>query len=223
MMISLKKYFYNGILLGAFTLLGCSDEDAGNKEATAESLNTEQLISSENDVNTSKVEKKLSVNDTEIAYEMCVSLLTDYYKAVWNGSNIELNTFIKNENLKHYLQKKIQEQSHLYSAFNDKVQNVEIGAWETEFVDDTDGGYLYLKIPADIKKSIGGFGEVNEFLVRSLNGSLVIVDWYNGSKDSYDFLVRGENITIDDPNIWNDSEWVKVINNKQNDFSGTTR
>ena len=154
---------------------------------------------------------------------MCVSLLTDYYKAVWNGSNIELDAFIGNENLKQYLQKKIQSQSDLYSAFNDKVQNVEIGAWETEFVDDTNGGYLYLKIPADIKKSIGGFGEVTEFLVRSLNGSLVIVDWYNGSKDSYDFLVRGENITIDDPNIWNDSEWVKVINNKQNDFSGTTR
>lgn len=221
--MSLKKYFYSVILLGTFALSGCSDEGGGSKETNAESLGTEQSISSENDVNTSKLEKKLSVNDTETALEMCVSLLTDYYKAVWNGSNIELDAFIGNENLKQYLQKKLQSQSDLYLAFNDKVQTVDIDAWESEFIDDTNGGYLYLKIPADIKKYTGGFGEVHEFLIRNLNGSLAIVDWYNGSKDSYDFQVRGENVDIDDPDIWNDSEWVKNINNNQNAFSGTTR
>lgn len=73
---------------------------------------------------------------------MCVSLLTDYYKAIQNSSNIELDTFIENENLEQYVQKKIQTQSDLYSAFDDKVQNTEIGTWETKFIDDADGGYL---------------------------------------------------------------------------------
>jgi len=154
---------------------------------------------------------------------MCVRALTDYYKAVWNGSDIELNTFIDNEYLKQYTQNKIQFQYDVYGKFNDKVQNIEINAWEVESTDDVDGGFLNLKLPAEIKKTVGSYGEVTEFLVRNVNGKLVIVDWYTGSKDSYDFMVRGENLTIDNPNIWNDSEWVKKLNSKQIEFSGTIR
>ena len=32
-----------------------------------------------------------------------------------------------------------------------------------------------------------------------------------GAKHSCDFLVRGENLTIDNPNIWNDNEWGKSL------------
>ena len=80
--------------------------------------------------------------------------------------------------------------------------------------------YTYL---CTLNSITGGYGEGTEFLVRNVNGKLVIVDWYNGGKDSYDFMVRGENLTIDNPNIWNDSEWVKKLNSKQNEFSGSTR
>ena len=73
--------------------------------------------------------------------------------------------------------------------------------------------------PAHIKFDYdGGFGEVHEFLVSNVNGKLVIADWYNGGKDSYDFQVRGENETIDNPNIWNDQEWVNNLFIKQNDY-----
>ena len=153
---------------------------------------------------------------------MCVRALTDYYKAVWNGSDIELDTFIDNEYLKQYTQKKIQSQSDLYGE-NNQVKNIDIGAWEVEYTDDADGGYLYLNLPVEINKFVGSYGEGTEFLVRNVNGKLVIVDWYTGGKDSYDFMVRGENLTIDNPNIWNDSEWVKKLNSKQNEFSGSTR
>lgn len=151
-----------------------------------------------------KNEGELSELDFETAYEMCVRALTDYFKAVWNGSDIELDTFIDNENLKQYTQKKIQSQYDVYAQFNDKVQNVEIGAWEVEYTDDVDGGFLYLKLPVEINKTVGSRGEVTEFLVRNVNGKLVIVDWYTGTKDGYDFMVRGENLTIDNPNIWNE-------------------
>ncbi|WP_198530553.1 hypothetical protein [Bacillus sp. LL01] len=46
-------------------------------------------------------EDELSELDFETAYEMCVWVLTDYYKAVWNGSDIILDSFIDNDNLKH--------------------------------------------------------------------------------------------------------------------------
>ena len=170
-----------------------------------------------------KNEGELSIQDFETAFEMCERALTDYYKGVWNGTSIELDTFIDNENLKQYTQKKIQSQYDVYAQFNNKVQNIRIGAWEAEYTDELDGGFLYLKLPVEINKTVGSYGEVTEFLLRNLNGKLVIVDWYTGAKDSYDFLVRGENLTIDNPNIWNDSKWVKNLNNKQVEFSGLSR
>ena len=151
-------------------------------------------------------------------------MLTDYYKAVWNGSDIELGAF--NENLKQYTQNKIQYQFDLYLTHNltdNLVKSVDIGTREVEYTDDVDGGFLYLNLPAEIKKTLGSYGEQTEFLVRNVNGKLVIVDWYTGAKDSYDFMVRGENLTIDNPNIWDDSEFVKKLNSKQGEFSGSIR
>lgn len=158
-----------------------------------------------------KNEKELSNSDIETAYEMCVAALTDYYKAVWNGTDIDLDTYIENENLKQYTQKKVDSQYDVYGGFNDPVQDVVIGAWEAEFTDDEAGGMLYLQLPAEVKKTVGSRGEVTEFLVRNINGKLVIVDWYTFAKDSYDFTVRGENETIDNPDIWNDREWVRKL------------
>lgn len=156
-------------------------------------------------------EKELSNADIETAYEMSVVALTDYYKAVWNGTDIDLDAFIENENLKQYMQQKVQSQHDVYGHLDGKVKNIEISdAWEAEFTDDADGGFLYLHLPAAITKYHGGgYGEGTEFLIRNVDGKLVIVDWYTGGKDTYDFIVRGENETIDDPDIWNDEEWVK--------------
>jgi hypothetical protein len=81
-----------------------------------------------------------------------------------------LDTFIENENLKQYTQKKIQSQYDVNAQFNEKVQNIEIGAWEVGFTDDVDGGFLYLKLPVEIHKTVGSRGEVTEFLVRNVNG-----------------------------------------------------
>lgn len=222
------------IIIGIL-LVGCSETNSNNEKNTPvvsvnNAVNTETQPSTEqNGLQDSprylpENEGELSLQDSDTAYEMCVKALTDYYKAVWNGEDIELDTFIDNESLEQYMQKKIQSQFDLHSAYyNDKVQNIEISSSEVEFTDDADGGVLYLKLPAEIKYTVGSFGEATEFLVRNINGKLVIVDWYDGGKDSYDFLVRGENQTIDNPNVWNDSEWVKELNRKQNEFSGSTR
>ena len=227
------------IIIGIL-LVGCSQDktNANNEKNTPvvsedsrtdSAINTEITPSTEENVlqdspgYVAKNEGELSIQDSETAYEMCARALTDYYKAVWNGSDIELDTFIDNQYLKHYTQKKIQSQYDLYGNFNDKVQNIEIGSWEVEYTDDVDGGFLYLHLPVEIIKTVGSYGEGTEFLVRNVNGKLVIVDWYNGAKDSYDFMVRGENLTIDNPNIWNDSDWVKKLNSKQIEFSGSTR
>ncbi|MCM3711544.1 hypothetical protein [Sporosarcina luteola] len=151
----------------------------------------------------------VSEKDIETAYDMCVTALTDYYKAVWNGSAIDLDSFIENENLKQYINKKVQSEYDRYGGFNDPVKDVEIGDWEAKNTEDANGGFLYLHVPVMVNKDVGSYGEATEFLVRNVNGKLVIVDWYTGGKDTYDFIVRGENETIDNPDTWNDQEWVK--------------
>ncbi|MGE7272426.1 hypothetical protein ACQKK5_13330 [Brevibacillus panacihumi] len=221
----MTKFMMFFIAMG-LVLVGCSNQDKANENnekntnsSANHAINTENTPSTEQSglqdsaEDAAKNEGELSVQDTETAYEMCARALNDYYKAVWNGSVIELDAFIDNDNLKQYTQKKIESQYavHVKNKQTDKVQNIEIGAWEVKYTDDVDGGFLYLKIPVQIHMDVGSYGEVTEFLVRNANGKLVIVDWYTGAKDSYDFTVRGENQTIDNPNIWNDSEWVKSV------------
>ena len=77
-------------------------------------LSTERNVLQDSPGYVAKNERGLSIQDSETAYEMCVRVLTDYYKAVWNGSDIELGSFIDNENLKQYSQKKIQYQFDLH-------------------------------------------------------------------------------------------------------------
>jgi hypothetical protein len=233
------KFAY--LLVVLFTLSSCVNDNTNVREkkspVVSEGSSTDSAINTDNSPKTeqnvlqdspeyiAKNDGELSDHDYETAYEMSVRALTDYYKAVWNGSDIDLDTFIDNEYLKQYTKKKIQYQydTHVENNLTDKVQNIEVGAWEVEYTDDVDGGFLYLKLPVQINMTVGSYGEVTEFLVRNVNGKLVITDWYTGTKDSYDFLVRGENLTIDNPNIWNDSEWVKKLNSKQIQFSGSTR
>ncbi|USG64244.1 hypothetical protein NDK47_19080 [Brevibacillus ruminantium] len=184
-------------------------EDSGKDSVlnTEISPSTEQNERQNSPDYLAKNESVLSESDIETAYEMCVNALTDYYKAVWNGTNIELDAFIENDNLKQYTLKKILSQYDVYkNVTENSVQDIVIGAWEAEFTNNEDGGFLYLKLPVEIIKSVGSYGEVTEFLVRNVNGKLVIVDWYTGAKDSYDFLTRGENLTIDNPKVWDKSE-----------------
>lgn len=192
-----------------------SEENAINNVSTS---STERNYSPEY---LAKKNDELSMKDSETAYEMCVKALTEFYKATRNGTNFELDTFIENKNLRQYILYKIQYLSDLHSKYGfDKVEKIDVGEWEVEYTDDENGGFLYYKLPVDIKNtSVGSRGEVAEILVRNINGKLVIVDWYTGTKDGYDFMVRGENLTIDNPDIWNDREWVQQLNQKQLEFA----
>ena len=147
----------------------------------------------------------LSVRDFESAYAMCVSALTAYYKAIWNGSDFDVNTYFDNDNLKQYMQTKINSQHELFlqNALTDNiVTGLKTNVEKTELYDE--GDFLYLKINAEVIKDVGSYAEPTEFLIQNSRGNLVIVDWYTGGKDSYDSMIRGEDLVIDNPEIWND-------------------
>ena len=221
-----------------FLIAACEEstlnEEAVTAEVTVENKESEAFaeIESSNEMTVvqdspeylAKNINDLSLEDANTAYALCMTALTDYYKAIWNGIEIDLSSYIQNENLKRYTEKKIQYQMgrHQDSSDNpvESVGNQEV-KWEVEFYEDEDGGFLYLHVPVEVKRQLGGRGEATEFLIRNVNGKLVIVDWYTGSKDSYDFSVRGENITVNDPNIWNNEEWVQRLEKRQTEFSGS--
>ncbi|GAV14767.1 hypothetical protein [Paenibacillus sp. NAIST15-1] len=155
----------------------------------------------------------LSVWDYKTAYEMCEGALSAYYKAIWNGTDINLDAFFDNKSLKQYMQKKVTSQQELFrknKLTDNLVTDIDVGARKVELVGE-DNPYFYFKLDTRVKKDVGSFAEPTEFLVQNLNGRLVITDWYSSGKDSYDSMVRGENQTIDNPDIWNNNEWVKKL------------
>ncbi|MHA7582266.1 hypothetical protein ACX12E_18040 [Paenibacillus vandeheii] len=206
-------------LLILFTLSACQQTNTSTNEDNTDK-NTEISPSTKGDLLKvsseflAQNESDLSAWDFETAYKMCSAALSEYYKAIWNGSDIDLDTYIANENLKQYTQKKVASQYDLFlknKLTYNQVTNVDIGARQVDYVGG-DKSFFYLKLDASVHKDIGNFAEPTEFLVQSLNGKLVIVDWYTNSKDSYDSTVRGENEAINNPDIWNNGEWVRKIN-----------
>jgi hypothetical protein len=206
-------------LLILFTLSACQQTNTStNEDNTAK--NTEILPNTKGDLLKvsseflAQNESDLSAWDFETAYKMCATALSEYYKAIWNGSDIDLDTYIANENLKQYTQKKVASQYDLFlknKLTYNQVTSVDIGTRQVDYVGG-DKSFFYLKLDASVHKDIGNFAEPTEFLVQSLNGKLVIVDWYTNSKDSYDSTVRGESEAINNPDIWNNGEWVRKIN-----------
>ncbi|WP_408891956.1 hypothetical protein [Paenibacillus taichungensis] len=186
--------------------------DINNAENTRVSPVTKGNSSKDSSYFLAKDESGLTASDFETAYKMCTDALSEYYRAIWNGSDIELDTYIDNENLKQYTQKKITSQYDLFLKNNlthNLVTGVDVDAAEVKYVG-VGKNFFYLKLDAQVKKDVGSFAEPTEFLVQSANGKLVIVDWYTNAKDSYDFTVRGENQTINNPDIWNN---IDVIGN----------
>ncbi|WP_148275272.1 hypothetical protein [Desulfosporosinus meridiei] len=75
-------------------------------------------------------------------------------------------------------------------------------------------GYAFIDMTVDVKQDVGGFGELHQFIISNREEKLSISDWYSksaGNASYLDGIVRGEISKIDDPNIWNDKEWVDVI------------
>lgn len=197
--------------------LGLKEQQTQSADALSRANNDNNAIrNSESEPSTvflAKNEQSLSVQDYETAYKMTTTALSQYYKAIWNNAGFDADAFFLNENLKQYTNKKIKDQYDLalkHDLTSNIVTNVEFETDEVKLVDDTNQ-YLYLKLKAAIQHDVGGYGEVTEFLVQNQDGKLVIVDWYCGAKDSYDMSVRGVGEVINNPNIWDDREWIDQI------------
>ncbi|SEK78198.1 hypothetical protein SAMN05518856_104328 [Paenibacillus sp. OK003] len=88
---------------------------------------------------------------------MCAQALSEYYKAIWNGTDIDLDTYIDNENLKQYTHNKITSQYGLFlknKLTYNQVTGVDIGVEKVEYVEG-DKRFFYFKLDAHVKKECG--------------------------------------------------------------------
>lgn len=91
----LKKYFYISLLLGAFALSGCADDEVDNKEMTEESSLTKQSKANNTEVNAAKTKEA-----TPIPLNFTQEQKEDYYQkyiAVIEDMNEEHNAELKLE------------------------------------------------------------------------------------------------------------------------------
>jgi len=91
----LKKYLYISILLGAFTLSGCTDGEDDNKEITEESLAKEQSTTINKVSNTAKTEEvapiplKLTQEQKEEYYQKYVAIIDNINSEYDNDYELE--------------------------------------------------------------------------------------------------------------------------------------
>ncbi|WP_427181597.1 hypothetical protein [Paenibacillus sp. TC-CSREp1] len=225
----MKRVYLLFILVIVFTLSACQETDLNmgiSEESTAvaagdnhtENDEVSDSLLSENKSNDSSnfltIEpNNLSTLDFEKAYKLCTEALSEYYKSIWNGIQMDVSKYIDNPNLKQFTEKKITSQYNLFRKNNltsNQIKEIKIGAEKVDYVEGNNR-FFYLKLNARITKDVGSYAEPTEFLVQNLNGKLVIADWYTSGKDSYDSTVRGENQNINNPYIWNEKEWVNKI------------
>lgn len=200
-------------LLLLLTLSACDNDATSNSESNIPVAGEHTIAKSPSGF-LAKDEAELSVLDFETSYAMCAQALSEYYKAIWNGTEMDLDAYIDNANLKQYMQKKIAAQYDLFHKNNltdDLVISVDVGARTADYVEG-ESSFFYLLLDVRINKEVGSYGEPTVFLVQNLNGKLVLADWYTNAKDSYDSIARGEKQTIDNPEIWNDEDWIKTLN-----------
>jgi len=144
--------------------------------------------------------------------EIAIEALGEYYSAIWNGEPMRLSNYITNKNLQNYMQTKI---NTLYSENVDHqithAVDIDVYDYTITLMEDGQGEYFIVELFADIISGTRSYGDETHMLLRKLNNQFVIVDWYNTAKDSYDFIVRGENENVFNASLWDDIDWVNSL------------
>jgi len=149
---------------------------------------------------------KLQQGDVDKATEMCESLMRDSYAAKKKSVSVDLTRYIIDPNLLKYSEFKLKQE-----AYNQIITHVDVSIAKEE-VHDT---YLYLKLAARVYNDIGGHsGETMEFVVKNVNGRLVVTDWGAlggpATFSEFDFMHRRQ-WPITNPTIWEDPAKVKAL------------
>lgn len=127
---------------------------------------------------------EVSCYDFETAYVMCTQALIECSEAYASGENIDFSKYIKDKNLTKYMKEKIKSDHHY-----DEMNLVSA----TGLCDyDINNDMIYFSIGrAMVDDNHYGSYSYTNFIVKNSNGRLVIAEWYDGDKFSFDYSARG--------------------------------
>lgn len=151
----------------------------------------------------------LEYADFDRVYLLCKLFLTEFYNATTINETMNVEPYINNDNLKEYILQKVETGMQISA---NKIEDLIFGVKDIEW--HLNEGYVFIELIVDIEQEIGGFGEGHQFLISNKDGRLLISDWYSksaGSVSHLDGIIRGHITKIDNPNIWDDEEWVNNI------------
>lgn len=154
--------------------------------------------------------------DDKTIVEFGKAFIDLYNGAVANQEKVSFEKYISNENLLKFTDKMLeltQKQDLLgKNIINYGLKN-EFEQVELEYIQDN---LCYMGVPFKFK----GSGMRGSLLITSENKSLKLVDLYFGSKDGIDTFSTGHHSIrkVENPNLWNDKEWVRGVFDKLEDF-----
>jgi hypothetical protein len=153
---------------------------------------------------TARKDAGLTPEDLAQSLEMCQQLLRDYYLSKDDPGLIEFERYIVDENLMKYSKAKVKKE-----AQNLNIIAIDISLVNAELEDD---GY-FISLNAVVKQSGDSrFGEGTHFLVKNVDGRLVVADWFteHGTVSFFDLQHRG-NCGVTNPTIWENPEIVQKL------------
>jgi hypothetical protein len=158
----------------------------------------------------------LAEGDKAGIVRLCDDALTAYYKASESGVPFQGERYFGDGKLCEYTQKKIDTTARQRKEFS-SLNAAGVGIEVTDLTIDEQAGLCRLTALCDIRLDYGGeYREGVDLLVQNRGGRLVIVDWYQTAKDSYDEITRGRSTQLGDPEVWNDVAWADTIIRKLN-------
>lgn len=156
--------------------------------------------------------------DDETIVEFGKSFVNLYNGAVAEQEKVSFEKYISNKNLLKFTDKILeltQKQDLLGgNAINYGLKN-EFNKAKLRHMEDN---LCYLELQFEFE----GSGMSCKMLIIAENKSLRLVDLYFGSKDGVDTFATGHHTEreINNPNLWENEEWIKGVFDKLEDFEG---
>lgn len=196
------------------SLMGCGingmENNAISEQSTEDdSVLEEKLVSEKAEP---QEENVADISDEQLMEEFCQSFINLFNGAIGSDKTVELEDYISNKALLSYAYKIIE----LTQKQEELGMNMAIYGMDNEFgkteISEISADIYYIKVPFTYQ----GSGSICQFIIQKNNSNMYVLDFYFGNQDGVDTLVTGfsANHKIDNPDIWNESEWIDNIEKK---------
>lgn len=210
------------VLILTLMLTGCNTKKADSSSVSQPSSEiSSSSESSSTDITPtisqsfkSRNDDQLSMYDFETAYALCVQAISEYQSARENKGKMDFSKYVENESLISYLETKLA--SFYFFPLEYEVNQTGLFEFAVQQANATgfDGDRLYLHIVYGNFTGGSGSSSTAKFIVKNSGGRLVIAEWYDHGKDTFDTLCRGH-LDIKENNIyWEEPEMVNTIQEK---------